>query len=257
MMNFTRLGLIILLLARSVLPLGASLADDLASADKSLASGNPADAVALYQAILTSPRLLKSSAPEIWFNLGLAQEKTDDPVAASLSFRRALLLDPTLQPAGKKLSEILGTLGVPVSTDFRQRMLMAVHPEVLILGGAILGWFGVFLLVVLLLTAPRRPLLIAVAITLCILGHGLSLAVSLIDPRRTAAAAAVVTAKTAPVLRNTPADNGASTGTLSPGSLITILSRNGVWWYVSDGLGHTGWIPANTVTPLLPSSAGS
>ena len=144
---------------------------------------------------------------------------------------------------------------MPYSADYRQQVLMRVHPDTLILGGAILGWFGVFLFVVLLLAAPRRPALIALALTFLILGHGISLFGSLIDPRRTATDAALVTAKTAPVLRATPADSGASLGTMPPGSLITILSRNGVWWYVSGGPGQTGWIPSNTVNPLLPAGS--
>ena len=245
---------ILLVLVCCVIPLRA-VTDDLGSANAALSGGHPPEAIAAYQAILASPRLVSSSAPEIWHNLGLAQDKIGDSVAASLSLRRALLLDPTFQPAGRKLAEILGTLGVPYSADYRQQVLMRVHPDTLILGGAILGWFGVFLFVVLLLAAPRRPALIALALTFLILGHGISLFGSLIDPRRTATDAALVTAKTAPVLRATPADSGASLGTMPPGSLITILSRNGVWWYVSGGPGHTGWIPSNTVTPLLPAGS--
>ena len=247
---------ILLLLVSCVMPLRA-VTDNLESAKAALASGHPEEAIAAYQGILASHRSVKSGAPEIWFNLGLAQEKNGEPVAASLSLRRALLLDPTLQSASAELSTILETLGVPSLADFRGQVLKAVYPDTLILGGAIGGWCGVFLLVIFLMASPRRPTLIALAFTLLILGHGISLFGSMIDPRRTAADAAVVTAKIAPVLRATPADSGASLGTILPASLITILSRNGAWWYVSGGPGHTGWIPATTVTPLLPVSAGS
>ncbi len=76
------------------------------------------------------------------------------------------------------------------------------------------------------------------------------------DPRRTARHQAVLTAKEAVTLRATPADSGSESGKLDPGTLISILSRNGAWWYVSAGSGSgalLGWIHSNTATPLLSS----
>ena len=236
--------------------LRASLNEEISTANASLTSGHPAEALAAYQTLLRSPELSTSSAPEIWFHRGLAEEQTGDPVAASLSFRRALLLDPALQPALQHLSSLLRTLGVPLPSGLHERILAFIHPDKLILGGAVLGWFGVFFAVFFFFSRERRPVWLAVALTACMLGHGICLFGSWIDPRRTAADAAVVTAKSAPTLRATPADSGAVAGTLPSGSLITVLSRNGAWWYVSGGSGLTGWIPATTLTPLLPASSG-
>jgi uncharacterized protein YgiM (DUF1202 family) len=125
----------------------------------------------------------------------------------------------------------------------------------MIVGGSILGWIGVLILVMALFVKPRSAPLIFLALTGCVLGHGLTILGSMIDPRRIAASEAVVIAKSAPLLRATPVDSASASGTLPPGSLITVLSRNGMWWYVADGSGQTGWIPANTATPLLPGSA--
>ncbi len=201
------------------------------------------------------------SSPEFWYNRGLSEEKSGDSASASLSFRRALLLDPTLKPARKELSKVLGILGIPLSLDWRDQVWTRIHPDVLILGGAILGWIGVFLLVIFLLVRHgnpifKKPLFIALALTAIILGHGLSIVGSMIDPRRMADHFAVVTAKNTTTLRATPADSATASGTIAPGSLMTILSRNDLWWYVSDGSGHTGWILSNTITPLLPASTG-
>jgi hypothetical protein len=218
--------------------------------------------IAFNQSLPPSLSGTSFSSPELWYQRGLTEKKLGDPIAASLFFRRALLLDPTLRPARKELSTLLGALGVPFSMDWRDQVLMRIHPDLLIFGGAILGWIGILLLVGLLLLRDRKPsfkksAFIALALTAIILGHGLSLAGSFIDPRRIAAHLAVVTAKNAPTLRATPADSAKAIGTLLPSSLITILSRNDLWWYVSDGSGHRGWILSNTITPLLPASAES
>lgn len=237
----------------------AGMSDDIASANNALMAGNAAAALTEYQQILDSPEFAKFSSPQLWYNRGLAEEKTGDMPAAALSFRRALLLDPTLAVARNALASTLGTLGAPASIapGWRDQMLERIHPKLLIVGGAIVGWSGVFLLVVFVMQKKRKASLIALALVAVIIGHGGTLLGSLIDPRRLAAAEAVVMAKNAPTLRATPADSATSLGTLSPGSLITILSRNGMWWYVADGSGQTGWIPSTTVTPLLPGSAGS
>lgn len=207
-------------------------------------------------------KLTTFSTPERWFTQGLTEEKNNDLkgensqtnlVAASLSFRRALLLDPTLQPARTHLNLILAKLGIPVVASWQTQLLSIIHPDLLILGGAILGWLGVFSLVFLLMVKPPRPTLIAMALIAIILGHSISIIGTLIDPRRLASNQAVVIAKIGPTLRETPADSAKSEGVLAPGSLVSILSCNGVWWKISDGI-HTGWILSTAITPLLPAS---
>ncbi|MEI6323556.1 MAG: hypothetical protein WCP60_10680 [bacterium] len=234
--------------------LQASIPEEASVANQSLASGHYTEALEAYKLLLATPQFEKFSSPELWYHRGLAEEKTGDLVAASLSYRRALLLDPTLPPARTRLAAVLGTLGVPHALDWHDQLLMRVHPDLLVLGGAILGWVGILAFVFLLLAGPRRPVLIGLALALFILGHGLSIFGTLNDPRRQIANQAVVTAKNAPTIHATPADSSASDGTLAPGSLLTILSRNGAWWKVSDGPAKTGWILSNAVTPLLPSS---
>jgi hypothetical protein len=237
--------------------LTASTTDDIASANQSLASGHADDALNSYRMLLVSPQFSKDASPELWYDRGLAEEKTGDPVAASLSFRRALLLDPTLAPAREALASVLGPLGVPVTPGWRDQILAKVHPETLILGGAILGWLGALVFVIFFVLVPRKPAFIALGLSAFILGHGLSVFGTFLDPRRIAPNLGVITTKSSPPLRATPADSATEQGKISPGSLITILSRNGPWWYVVDGSGQPGWIPSTTVTPLLPLSGGS
>lgn len=234
--------------------LHASIPEEFSVANQSFASGHYSEALAAYKSLLATSPFDKFSSPELWYHRGLAEEKTGDLVAASLSYRRALLLDPTLLPTRNRLAAVLGTLGIPAANDWRDQILMRLHPDFLVLGGAILGWVGILILVFLLLAGPRRPVLIGWALAVFILGHGLSIFGTLNDPRRQIANQAVVTAKNAPTIHATPADSSASDGTLAPGSLLTILSRNGAWWKVSDGPAKTGWILSNVVTPLLPSS---
>lgn len=236
--------------------LRAAFPEEAAAANHSLASGHAAEALSSCEALLSSPTLASYSSPELWYHRGLAEEKIGDLAAASLSYRRALLLDPTLAPARTRLVSVLDTLGLPEKTNWQDQLLRTAHPDLLILGGAILGWIGIFILIFLILHGPRRPILIALSLTACVLGHGISLLGTFTDQRRLASQQAVVTSKGETILRDTPADSAKAEGTLAPGSFLTILSRNGVWWKVSNG-SATGWILSNALTPLLPTSVGS
>jgi hypothetical protein len=249
--------LILCLVCMALSPLRADTAAQAQAAAESLRSGHPIDASSRYRTLLTDPAFRNAGSPGLWYNLGLAQEKSADAAGASLSFRRALLLDPTFAPARGQLETVLGTLGLPVPTGWHESVRQRIHPELLIVLGSILGWMAVLGLILLIFLAPRRKLAIAALVTLIILGHGVAALGTLVDPRRVAANKAVVTAKKAPTLHATPADSGAPGGTLTPGLLVSVLSRNGAWWYVSGGPGLTGWIPSDTVTPLLPAVSSS
>jgi len=235
----------------------ASLSDQVAAANAALAAGHPIEALDTYKALLAAPEFADKGSSELWYNRGLAEEKNGDAAAASLSFRRALLLDPGFAPAQRQLAAMMGLLGLPAPTGWLERIRASVHPETLILAGAVVGWIGALTFVVVVIVGPRKKGLVVLTLLLFILGHGASALGTLADPRRSAASEAVVTAKDAPSLRQTPADSADSQATVPPGTLLTILSRNGVWWYVAAGPGLTGWIPSDTATPLLPSSKGS
>lgn len=237
--------------------LHADMASQAQAAAASLRSGHSIDAASRYRMLLTDPSFRTAGSPELWYNLGLAEEKSADAAGASLSFRRALLLDPTFAPARRQLETVLGALGLPAPSGWHESVRRSLHPEFLIVAGSIIGWAGVFGLILLIFLSPRRKLLIASAVVLTVAGHGAASLGTLVDPRRMAADKAVVTAKKAPVLHATPADSGAPGGTLTPGLLVSVLSRNGAWWYVSGGPGLTGWILSDTVTPLLPSASSS
>lgn len=246
---------VLAILALHAVSLRAGVEEQAVSAAAALRAGHPIEALETYRTIMTSPRFAAVGSPELWYDRGLAEEKTGNAAAASLSFRRALLLDPGSASARHQLSLVLGTLGIsPAPAGWKERIPSAIAPERLVLMGSVAGWAGVLLLIFLLIRGPRRKGWIAVALLLLIGGHGASALGTLADPRRIAADKAVVTAKTAPILRATPADNGAAGAALPPGSMISVLSRNGSWWYVSGGPGLTGWIPSESITPLLPSS---
>ena len=248
------LSLLMLVLLSASITL-ASMPDEVASANQSLAAGRLPEALSAYQTLLALPDFSKFSSPELWFNLGLAEEKNHDLAAASLSYRRALLLDPTLLLARSHLTTALTSLGIPESVTHTDQLVAFVHPDFLILGGALLGWAGVFAFLLLIMVGPSRPGWLALALTALILGHGVTLFGTWIDPRRLGSEEGVIIATRAPTLRETPADSSKAEGTLAPGSLVTILSRNGAWWKVSSSV-STGWLPATAVTPLLPT-AGS
>jgi tetratricopeptide (TPR) repeat protein len=248
------------LLTLSLASMRAGLPEDFASANGKLSSGHADEALSTYKTLLTYPEFKASGSAEIWYNRGLAEMKTGDAVAASLSFRRALLLDPALAPARVELSKTLGSLGIRAPNGWKERSIQSIHPETMIVGGAVIGWIGALGLIVLVFQASRKKALIVLALTLILFGHGTSLLGTLADPRRTARHQAVLTAKESVTVRATPADSATESGKLDPGTLISILSQNGAWWYVSTGTGSValqGWIHSNTATPLLSCSKGS
>lgn len=255
------LALLPVLLFPAALPLRADVASQLRTGNGSLQSGHPLDALASYRVALTDPLFRSAGSPELWYNVGLAEEKTGDAAAASLSFRRSLLLDPTYLPARRQLAVVLGSLGFQPASGWRESVRSTVHPELLVVAGSVIGWIGVFLAVLLFFLSPQRKLAIAAALVLAILGHGVSALGTLLDPRRVAADQAVVTSKKPQVLRATPADSGTPGGTLPPGTLVCVLSRNGAWWYVSGDSGpelaSRGWIHSDSITPLLPSDSSA
>jgi hypothetical protein len=235
----------------------ASLSDQVSAANAAMTAGHPIEALETYKSLLASPEFANKGSSELWYNRGLAEEKNGNAAAASLSFRRALLLDPGFAPARRKLAADLGLLGLPAPSGWQEQVRAAIHPERLILAGAVVGWIGALTCVLVVIAGPRKKGLIAATLFLFILGHGVSIVGTFADPRRTAEKEAVVTAKEAPPLRQTPADSADSQITIPPGTLLTILSRNGAWWYVSAGPGLTGWISSDAATPLLPSFKGS
>jgi hypothetical protein len=245
--------LLLLILLVPVQCLRAALAEQTRRANGHLSAGRVAEALSSYRALLTSPEFRTAGSPEIWYNRGLAEERSGNPVAASLSYRRALLLDPTLVPAQRALAGTMSALGIPENRNWMSRFPSLISPEILVIVGAFLGWSGVILFLLLVFLARRRRGLILLSLILLVLGHGASVFGTLADPRRTASSRAVITSKTAPVLRSTPSDNSDARGTIPPGSPVSILSRNGPWWYVAAGPGLFGWISSSALTPLLES----
>ncbi len=231
----------------------AALSDQATRANGHLASGHAQEALSSYRALLTSPEFRAGGSPEIWYNRGLAEEGVGDAVAASLSYRRALLLDPTLVPAQRALAGTMVGLGIPESQGWMSRVSSRIAPEILVIGGAVVGWSGVILFLLLVFLRRHRRGLIFLSLVMIAAGHGASIFGTLADPRRTANTQGVITAKVAPVLRSTPSDNGDARGTIPPGTPVSILSRNGPWWYVVAGPSLSGWISSSALTPLLDS----
>ena len=53
-------------------------------------------------------------------------------------------------------------------------------------------------------------------------------------------------------LRATPVDTAAPMAELRIGTCVTLLSRHGVWSYVSTSSGQKGWIASSALEPLIP-----
>ena len=157
------LSLLGLVAAIGLSSLHADTASQAQAASESLRSGHPIDAASRYRTLLTDPLFRTAGSPELWYNLGLAEEKSANTAVASLCYRRALLLDPTFTPARRQLETVLGTLGLPAPSGWHESVRQALHPELLIVTGSIVGWVGVFGLILLIFLAPRRKLLMEAA----------------------------------------------------------------------------------------------
>lgn len=192
-------------------------------------------------------------AAETYYNLGLAQAHAGNSAEASLSFQRALVLNPGLEPPRRELMALVQQAGIEIpEATWTQRFAALVPVAAWWIGGAIAAWIGAFGLLAGLFAQARRGLWITLGALIFLLGKsGLALA-WLSDPSVQDRDLAVLTTPGSNRLRSAPVENSETAVSLAGGSTVALISERGNWAYCAALDGKRGWIERSAVQPVIP-----
>jgi len=212
-------------------------------------TGSQSEAIKDAEQALT----VEGPSAEGYFNLGLAFQKNDQPVEALLNYQRALVLDPGLKAARNAMSALAAKQHVPLPPRTWQDDITAfVHPEVLVAVGSTLTWVGMFVLLFTMFSSRRKSWVTGLGVVAVLVGS-LSFATGWVsDPRLANGSLAMVMAKDGTELRTAPTNGSSPIVSLPAGSPVGVLSPRGPWTYVALGGGAKGWVPTDTLQPVVP-----
>jgi len=192
-------------------------------------------------------------AAETYYNLGLAQSRGGNSAAASLSFQRALALNPGLEPARRELLALAQQVGMEIpEATWVQRFAARVPAATLWTGGAIVAWVGAFVLLAGLFAKTRRGLWITLGALIFLLGKGGLTLAWLSDPLVQDRDLVVLTTAGPNRLRSAPVENSETVANLAGGSTVALISERGNWAYCAALDGKRGWIERSAVQPVIP-----
>ncbi len=240
-----------LILPAALLLLVSSLAgaDALSDARARFQDGEYEQAAKLFE------QSLEKSPPSaaVFYELGRALTKAGQEARAALNFRRALVLDPRFAPASAALQEANLALGIPPKKQTWQgRILERIPLDTLTLTGTILFWAGAFAgLAAFFPPVLRRRRLLAGCLLL-IIGASLLAVVWLCDPRIALTNSALVLTNGGTALLSSPAEQSDKLASLPQGSILTVLSQRGRWFYGELPDGKKGWFLTEGIVPLIP-----
>lgn len=210
-----------------------------------------------YPAAIRQAEEPLSSAPsaEGFYDVGLAHEKSGQPVEAALNYQRALLLDPGLGAARNALAKLAASKSIPLRPPAWTNDVAAfLHPDTLVLLGALLLWGGAFGLVFATQARSRRTGLNALAGLALIFGAAALAAGWLADARMTSRALALVVAKDGAEVLTSPAHNSTPILSLPAGTTVDVLSPRGPWSYVDLNGAQRGWVQTERLRPVVPGA---
>jgi len=197
-----------------------------------------------------------SSSPSagVFFELGRTYSELDNEPRAALNFRRALLLDPRFAPARAALQKSLTELGInQPQPDWKLAIVSRIPMDPLAIAATCAFWLAAFLFLASAFSQRKRLKLIA-AFLVWIIAGGLFAVVWLCDPRIAARDAAMVLTNGGTSVLASPADQSEKIASLPQGTVITILSQRGRWFYASLPSGAKGWVLTEGIVPLIPTS---
>jgi hypothetical protein len=226
-----------------------AMADPLAEARDRVANGEHASAIPFFE------RHLAAAPPsaEVHFEFARALDAAEEEVRAALEFRRTLVLDPAFAPAREALRNANIQLGLSAPRqDWRTAVATRVPLDLLANLGAVLFWFGAFLLAATLFFSASRALKIS-AFACVLLGLAAVALSREADPRVQESRDAMILAREGAVLYRTPSeDESQKITTLGPGSVLKILSARGRWFHGELPGGQRGWFLQKGTEMVIP-----
>ncbi len=221
----------------------------LAAANEQFAAGKYMEAATAYEALLNDG----PPSAELYFNLGNALERADQPVKAALNYERALVLDPGLREARNNRALLAASRNVPMPPHrWQDDVLSIVHPQWLVFAGNVLGWLGLFGIASVVLARRGRPAVAIVGGVAFVIGSALFALGWTSDPRNADSTLAMITSADGADLLNAPANNSTPIAELPAGSPLGILSPRGAWTYCELASGAKGWVRSDSLTAVVP-----
>lgn len=259
MKNYRKLSLVLgrwFLLAFALLAGPAPLwADALTDARTAFEAGDYPAAARAYESALSS----QGPSAGLYYNLAMAQLRLSQPAEASLSLRRAILLDPRMTDARVALSDLDRAQGVAAgpshwSSRWREILAEKVSLKAVMIAGCVLGWSGAFLLLLAIFRSRRKFWPVLGSLLLLVAGKGLFAAGFLADPRVADRDAVVVLAGGGASLLSAPADQSSVVARVPAGASLQVHRRSGDWSYCETAAGEKGWTPSKSIERVVPTA---
>jgi tetratricopeptide (TPR) repeat protein len=232
-----------------------SFAGALADADTAFAAGDYPAAMRAYESALSS----EGPSAGLYYNLAMTQLRQSQPAEASLSLRRAIMLDPQMIDARVALSDLERSQGVaagPSGWTSRWREIVAekIPLTALTITGSVIAWVGAFWMLLAIFRSGRKFWPVTAAIVLLAIGKGLFVVAYLSDPRVSGRQAAVVLAGEGASLLAAPADQSAVIVKVPAGANVHIHRRSGDWSYCETPNGEKGWTATKSLERVVPTA---
>lgn len=229
--------------------LSAHASSDFDAANEQFGSGRYDEAARGYHLALDKG----IQAAEVYYNLGLAETKAGKVAQASLSFQRALTLNPALEPARGELLALSekSNIEVPEAT-WINRLASAIPLESWWVGGAVVAWLGAFIILGGLFARTRRGTLLILGVIIFIFGKAALVLAWTSDPLIQNQDLVVLTTEGPNRLRSAPVDNSETVLSLAGGSTVAVLSERGKWAYCASLDGKRGWVERTGIQPVIP-----
>ena len=251
---------ILFLLLLSLSPaLGAATSDQarFAKANAAFEAGNFQSAAEAYRALIDDG----TRDPDVFFNLGNAEFRLDQPGAAVLAYERALVLDPTHAEARQNLRFLTrktGRLVDEITAFGRLGQRFSENTVVVVLTGAF--WLMILALAARVFLRPSGGGTRATLYLLAAIGFlGSVLAGTVLTAQFLHAPAkerSIVIAEGAKA-RTAPALSAKEVIALPPGSVLRVLSTRESWSYVALPGDLRGWVEASAIESIALPGGGA
>lgn len=224
-------------------------ADDIDNARAQFKDGEFDKSAVLFEKVSAS-----SPSAGVFYELGRAYDGLGNNARAALSFQRSLLLDPRFAPARAALREAQTKLGIPQpkprwETKFAE--FVPLDPVALL--ASALFWFGAFFFLLRIFSDHNKSRVL-ISVAAIIIAIGVLTSVWISDPRVAHRDTAMVLASGGATALASPAEQSEKVASLPEGSLITILSQRGRWFFAKLPKGSNGWLLTDGIVPVIPSS---
>jgi hypothetical protein len=190
---------------------------------------------------------------QLYYNHGLALQKSGDDGGAVLAYLRALALDPGQMQARSALDALAAEkkLAVPEPglADGIIRWAGAGTAWTL---GAVAGWIGLLAAGTAFFRRQNRlPWVLGAVLFLGTSGALLGVAATA-DPLLVSQSLGVIQGKNSVALRANPVEAAGALTNLPPGTVVEVLSERTPWVYVAVPGGKNGWLSRTDLALVVP-----